>query len=192
MTNGAAPRNSLLWVGLAVLVVLSGLCSIFALVVTVAEAWQERAEAGWPEATAQVVRCSLDRSSTGQRKRLHIHCRLSYAAGTEPSVANVYSRYVPMPDVWQYPPNQIEPFAAWVDEHPPGTPIAVRYDPVNHQKVVLPGDSMPGGGPRTPDNVKVLELFAGSFFVLLALAAITRPRSLTKSEESSDMGGSLQ
>jgi hypothetical protein len=91
-------------------------------------------------------------------------------------VANVYSTNVPPPEVWQYPPNQIAPFAAWVDAHPQGTPIVVRYDPANHKKVVLVATDMPRGGPHTPNNVKLLEVCAGSFLVLLTIARITRPR----------------
>jgi hypothetical protein len=185
MTTGTAPKRQLMRLGLMVLVVLLGLCTIFALVVTAAEAWQEYAQARWPEVTARVDTCGLSRSSTGQRERFHIRCRLSYAVGVEQNTANVYSRYVPSPQVWQYPPNQIAPLEEWVDEHPQGTPISVRYDPANHKKVVLVANDTPLGGPRTPNNVKLLEVFAGSFLVLLAIARITRPRSVGQNEPSS-------
>jgi hypothetical protein len=101
---------------------------------------------------------------------------LSYAVGAEQNVAYVYSTNVPSPQVWQYPPNQIAPFEKWVDAHPQGTPIVVRYDPANHKKVVLVATDMPRGGPRTPSNMKLLEFCAGSFLVLLTIARITRPR----------------
>ena len=61
----------------------------------------------------------------------------------------------------------------------------MRYDPARHTKVVLVETDMPGGGPRTPSNVKLLEVCAGSFLVLLAIARITRPRSLSRDEYSS-------
>jgi hypothetical protein len=44
---------------------------------------------------------------------------------------------------------------------------------------------MPRGGPRTPNNVKLLEFLAGSFLVLGAIARITRPRSLRQGGGSS-------
>jgi len=175
----------LMRLGLMVLVVLLGLCTIFALVVTAAEAWQEHVQARWPEVTARVDTCGLSRSSTGRRGRFHIRCRLSYAVGAEQNAANLYSRYVPSPEVWQYPPNQIAPLEEWVDEHPSGTPIVLRYDPANHTKVMLVADYMPGGGPRTTNNVKLLEFFAGGFLVLLLFARITRPRSLLQNGYSS-------
>ena len=177
MTMEPAPKVQLMRLGLMALVALSGLCTIFALVVTAAEAWQEHAQEQWPEVTAHVDRCGLDQTSSGRREKFYIHCRLSYPVGAERDVANVSSSNVPSPKIWQYPPNQIGPPEAWVDEHPPGTPIVVRYDPSHHTKVVLVENDMPPlGGPRTPRNMKLLEVCAGSFLVLLTIARITRPR----------------
>jgi len=178
MTVGMTPKGQLMWLGLAVLVVFSGLCTIFATVVTLAQAWQEHAQARWPEVTTHVDRCGLDQTSSGRRENYYIHCRLSYAVGAEQNVTNVYSVNVPSTIIWQYPPNQIGPFEEWVDEHPPGTPIVMHYDPAHHTKVVLAAADIPLGGPRTPSNIKLLEVFAGSFLVLLTIARITRPRSL--------------
>jgi hypothetical protein len=176
MMKETAPKGQLAWGGLIVLVAFLGLCTIFVLVVTAAQAWQEHAQASWPEVTARVDRCSLDRTSTGRREKFYIHCRLSYAVGAEQNAANVDSSNVPSREIWQYPPNQIAPFAAWVDEHPEGTPIVVRFDPVNHKKIVLVATDMPRGGPHTPNNVKLLGVCAGSFLVLLTIAQLTRPR----------------
>jgi Protein of unknown function (DUF3592) len=184
MTTGTVQKGPLMWLGLMVLVVLLGLCTIFASVVTAAQAWQEHAQARWPEVTARVDRCGLNKSSSGPR-RYYISCRLSYALGVEQNATNVYSSKVPPPEVRQYPPNQIGPFEEWVDQHPPGTPIVVHYDPAHHTKVVLVADYMPRGGPRTPNNVKLLEFLAGSFLALAAIARITRPRSLWQSGSSS-------
>jgi hypothetical protein len=177
MTTGTAPKGHILmWLGLTVLVAFSGLCTIFVSVATAAQAWQEQAQTRWSEVTARVDGCGLNRTSSGRREKFYIHCRLSYAVGAEQNVTNVYSGNVPSPEIWQYPPNQIAPFKEWVDEHPQGTPIVVRYDPANHAKVVLVANYMPRGGPRTPNNVKLLEVCAGSFLVLLTIARITRPR----------------
>ena len=134
MTTGTVQKGPLMWLGLMVLVVLLGLCAIFASVVTAAQAWQEHAQARWPEVTARVDRCGLDQKSTGRREGYHIHCRLSYAVGAERNVTNVYSRDVPSRNVWQYPPDQIGPFEEWVDEHPEGTPITVRSIPPTTRK----------------------------------------------------------
>lgn len=168
-SGATMPKRSLLWTAFILLVLLTGLGTIFASVVTAAEAWQEHAQARWPEVTAQVARCRMHRTSTGRRNGYYIDCRLSYAVGAEQDVTSIYSRTVPGPDVWQYPPNQMGPFEEWVDAHPPGAPIAVRYDPANHSKVVLVATDMPGAGPRTGSNIKQVEFWGGSFLVLLLI-----------------------
>ena len=180
MTTGTVQKAPLPWLWLMVLVAFSGLGTIFVSLVTAGQAWQEHAQAGWPEVTARVDKVGLTPTSTGRRGKLYIRCRLSYAVGFEQNAATVYSRTVPSPEVWQYPPNQIAPFQEWVDEHPKGTPIVVRYDPANPAKVVLVSAYMPNGGPQTPNNVKFLEIVAGTFLVLLTIARITRQRSVAK------------
>ena len=184
MTTGTVQKGPLLWLGLMVLVALFGLSTIFVSVVTAVQAWQEHAQARWPEVTARVDQCGLTRTSTGPR-RFYIRCRLSYALGAEQHATNVYSTNFPPPEVSQYPPNQIAPFQEWVDEHPPGTPIVVHYNPSDHTKVVLMSAYMPRGGPQTPNNVKLLEFVAGSFLVLLTIARITRPQPLWQNRYSS-------
>ena len=159
-----------------VMVLFFGLSTIFASVVTVAQAIQEHFQARWPEVTARVDECGLTRTSSGRREMFYIRCHLSYAVGTEQLAANIYSTNVPSREIWQYPPNQIAPFEDWVNDHPQGTPIVVHYDPAHHTKIALVAADMPRGGPHTPNNVKLLEICAGSFLVLLMIARFTRPR----------------
>jgi len=187
MTAETAPKGRLLWAVLVVLIAFSGLCSIFALVVTAAQAWQERAQARWPQVTAHVDNCAMRQSSTRRREMYYIRCRLSYVVDDEAYVATIYSSSAPSRNVAQYPPNQIGPFEDWVNAHPPGTPIAVRYDPARHTKVILATDYMPRGGPQTPNNLKLLGAFAGSFLVLLIIATVTRPRSLAKADAAESL-----
>lgn len=167
-----------------------GLCTVFALVVTVAQAWQEHVQARWPEVTARVDDCGLTRSSTRQRGMYYICCRVSYAVGAEQHAAKIYSSSVPSREVWQYPPNQIAPYEDWVNAHRHGTPIVVRYDPANHAKIALVTTDMPRGGPHTPHNVQLLVVCAGGFLVLLTLARITRPPSLSQGDHLSNFPAS--
>ena len=151
----------------------AGLCTLFVLVVTAVEAWQEHTQAQWPETTARVEGCTLDQTSTGRRNRYYIDCRLSYALGTEEIAAHVYSAPAPSREVWQYPPNQIGPLEDWVDRHPPGTPMAVRYDPAKHNKIVLVATDMPrAGGPHTANDLKLLGFFTASSVLLLTIARV--------------------
>lgn len=176
MTTGTSATGKLAWLALIVLVLLFGLCTIFASVTTVAQAWQERVQSQWPQVTARVDRCDLLQNSAGPKK-FYIRCHLSYAVGTEQNTTTVYSMLAF--------PSANGPLAEWVDGHPQGTPILVRSDPADHTKVVLVAPLMPRGGARTPSNIKLLEFFAGSFLVLVLIALITRPRSPLSSGYSS-------
>ena len=179
MTTESATKRRVLWRGVAAFLGLfAGLCTLFALVVTLAEAWQEHAQAEWPETMASVDQCYLHQTSTGRRNRFYIDCRLIYAVGTEQIRAHVYSAPVPGREVSQYPPNQIGPLEDWVDKHPPGTPMTVHYDPAKHNKVVLVATDMPrAGGPHPANDLKLLGFFAACSVLLLSLARVWRLKS---------------
>ena len=171
------------WRGLVLLLtsflgLFTGLCTVFVLVVTAAQAWQEHAHTHWPEATAQVVRCGLD-NYTHKPEWYRIDCSVSYTVHGEEIVSHVYSRSTPAPRrlLWQYPPQQFERMQEWVDANPEGTPIAVHYDPATHRKAVLDVTDMPLGGPQTPGDLRLLEIAAAGCVVLLTIARIMRPRS---------------
>ncbi len=183
MTKVGEQQNLPKWRGLVLLVASffalgAGLCTVFALVVTAVQAWQEHAHTQWPEATAQVQRCGLV-IYTHKPESYRIDCRISYTVGGEEIVSHVYSRSTPAPRrvIWQYPPQQFETLQEWVDAHPTGTLIAVHFDPASHRKAVLVATDMPSGGPATPANLRLLGMAAATCVVLLAIARIARPRT---------------
>ena len=177
MTTDTADQPWVLRTICAVMTLFSALCAIFVLIITIGEAWQERAEATWPEATAHVEECDMHQTSTGRRDHYYIDCTVSYAAGAEQNSTRIYSNAVPGYDVLQYPRYQMAPYEAWVNAHPKGTPLQVRYDPGNHKKIVQAADYVPRGGPRTQGNLKMLEFCAASFLVFFALVRIMWPRN---------------
>ncbi len=156
----------------------AGLCTVFALVVTVAQAWVEHAQAQWPTATASVQRCGLD-IYVHKPESYWIDCNISYTVRGEEIISRVHSLSTPAPQriIYQFPAGQFERMQEWVNEHPAGTPIVAHYDPANHGKAVLVETDMPRGGPQTPDNLKLLGFFAVSCALLLTIARIARPRS---------------
>jgi acyl transferase domain-containing protein len=182
-----SPARKAAFVLLGVLVLFSGACTLFVGVVTASQAWQEYAQQSWRDATAHVDTCVLTRSSTNGRHRLYIQCRFVYSAGLELNAINVYSTPFPDETVAQYPLNQRQPYDDWLAAHPPGTPVAVRYDPAKHSDAVMVSDLMPRAGPHTPNNLKLLAVCAGIFVVTLVLARIARPRArATNSEMASN------
>jgi Protein of unknown function (DUF3592) len=176
MKNEDAGRGMPAWLGLVrfgilALLALSGLGTIFVGVITAVQAWEEHAQEHWPEATARVEKCYLRQTSTRKRDRYYISCRFSYHTGFEENEANLYSG----PNVqWQFTGAMQE----WIDAHPAGSPIEVRYDPTNRKSIVLMPPYMPGKGPHTRDNVKLLMICAGSFAVLLLITRAMWPRSV--------------
>lgn len=187
MTNTAA-ENPTTWRRFvfqvsAVLAALAALCTIFASIATIANSWQEHEEAAWPQVAASVINCEIAQTSSRSR-RYNIRCRLKFTANSQQVRANVYSIDVPPADALQYPPNQIAPFIDWVNAHPSGTPLAVRYNPVQPSKIVLAGDYMPMGELQTANDIKLTAACAVSFLVLFLIARITRPRPL-KTEDYS-------
>jgi Protein of unknown function (DUF3592) len=150
------------------------LCTIFVAAVTAVEAWQEHAEAQWPEATARVQTCEIKQAGAGRRNWYHIDCSLSYAVGTDQNTVRVYSQSAPGREVAQYPANQIAPYEDWVAAHPDGTPVVLRYNPENLSKAILATAPMPHGGPHTPDNLKLLMTAAAGFLVLFATTQLLR------------------
>ncbi len=182
MTTAGMSQGPREWPGWLLLLagffaLFAGLCTVFALVVTAAEAWVEHSQAQWPQATAQVRRCGLD-VYTHKPETYWIDCSLSYTVRGEEIVSHVHSRSIPGPSRWEYPKGRLEQLQGWVNEHPEGTPIAVRYDPANYKKAVLVATDMPLGGPRTPDNLKLLGFCAVSFAVLLTIVRVARPRAV--------------
>jgi hypothetical protein len=175
MATEGVRKIQLVWLAVAGLGLFAGLCSIFVLVVTVALGWQEHAQAQWPQATALVQTCGLD-IYTHKPESYWIDCRISYRVGAEQIVTKVHSRSTPAPRrvIAQYPAMQFGLMQEWVDKHPPGTPIAVHYDPLNPSKAALVATDMPLGGPSTPGNLKLLKVTAGTCALLLAIAGITR------------------
>jgi hypothetical protein len=180
MTAGAPPKNQLTLQGfIGLLGLFFGLCTIFALVVTAAEAWRENAQAKWPAAKARIQRCGVDPYGSGRRASYRIQCRISYLVGDEEIVTKVGSRSIPSPQrmIWEYPSGRLDRMEAWANGHPQGTAMAVHYDPANHKNAVLVVTDMPLGGPHTPDNLKLLTIAAVGCVVMLSIARIMGRRS---------------
>jgi hypothetical protein len=95
-----APREEgrLRWRGLVGLAGLfAALCTIFALVVTIAEAWQEHAQAHWPQITAHLQRCDVELYQSDERSGYYVDCRIGYLVGAEEIAAKIRSGLTPAP-----------------------------------------------------------------------------------------------
>lgn len=188
MPGGGQAQKRLRWGALAVFLGgFLGLCTVFAAVITAVHAWQERERARWPEVTAHVERCDLAiYSRRRKRSSYYVSCSVEYPAGGAMIVSHVSSRSTPAPDrvIWQ-PQPIFQQMQDWVARHPPGTPMAVHYDPANPQRAALIATDMPQGGPETPDNLKLVEGGTSGCLILLAIGWAVWPRSTSRAKRPS-------
>ena len=157
----------------ALLSLFSGLCTIFVLIVTVADAWQEQQQQTWPETTATIERCSVNphiplRSAT-RTPVWHIQCRIAYSVGSSEVKTSIRSRSTT--SSWG---GSTQRMHQWITEHRSGTPIMIHYDTQKPTTAVLTATDMPYGGPTTPDDLKLLLIVFCSFVFLLLLAKYLR------------------
>src|SRR5215472_3495206 len=147
-----------------------GLGTIFVLIFSVSDAWREHAQKRWPEATASIRQCSVERYTPMERHNRatvwYIQCRIGYRAGGYPIETQIQSRSLGTPFQGGSP----EEMRRWVAGHPRGGTIAVHYDPRAPRTAVLIETDMPAAGPRTPGNLKLLLIAAAGFLCLLTLA----------------------
>jgi hypothetical protein len=183
MTTQAMSQNEAGWRGwvtfvAATLGLLCGLCTLFALVVTAAQAWQEHAEAGWPQATAQVEQCNLEIYSH-RHMSYWINCSISYPVRGRQVASTVHTLTIPAPSntIWESSPGMFGRMQEWVDRHPQGSSIRVHYDPARPEKAVPVETDMPRGGPQTPNNLKLLGFFAVSCVVMVIIARMAWRRA---------------
>jgi len=151
----------------------AALCTIFALVVTVAEGWREHAQSSWPAASASIQHCALDtyfRVRGGiSSKRSRITCDIQYTVNGEDVHARLHSASSPSD-------RDISRMQRWVSEHRTGTSIEIHYDSSNSKNAVLTETDMPFAGPHTPNNLKLLTFAAVAFVAFYSLARILQRR----------------
>jgi hypothetical protein len=179
-TTPGETRRHPRWAGIILLFgCFVALCALFALVVTAGVAWQEHRETQWPEATATIQQCSVERASSRSSANI-IECRVRYVVGDKAVLSRVHSMSSPSPEkvFWEFPRGKtqemFEKMQDWVEAHPPGTTIALRYHPDRHAKTALVATDMPLGGPQTPTNIKTTEGVAGLSAVLLVIGTLAR------------------
>jgi hypothetical protein len=153
-------------IGLSAL--FAGMCSLFALIVTAGEALRELTQARWPEVTATIERCSIDLQyydgPNSDDPTWWLECKIGFRAGTDQILARIYSGHRSNPSQG-YP----ELMNRWVNDHPPGSTIVVRYNPTD-LKALPVRDYLPNGEPRTLSNLKLLSGFTLACASLLAIS----------------------
>jgi Protein of unknown function (DUF3592) len=159
---------------------LAGLCTAFILVVTVGVAWREHAQESWPEVPATIERCSVDlryfNGPADPDPTWWIECRIGFRTETDQIKTTIHSGHRSNPSQG-YP----ELMNQWVNDHPSGSQIVIRYAPDDHKTVILSRDYMPNGEPKTRYNLKFLIACFISCICLLIIAKLFRDRAKSRS-----------
>jgi hypothetical protein len=171
VSGGAAKASMSSQTLVAFLILFAGLFSILVLIVTVSEAWKEHAQQSWPTASATVNYCNVDPAAL-RRSRMswHIACGIHYLAESEETQARLRSRGTTSA-------NEIAAMQRYVQAHRKGSSIEIHYDPANHSNAVLTSLEMPGAGPRSASNVRLLMVVVFAFLVLLTIGKTLQSRN---------------
>jgi hypothetical protein len=181
---GTAAKTSLTLGGVMMLLgAFAGLCTVFALVATAADAWREHAQESWPVATATLHRCTVDRyKSMHNEVTWRIICNVNYFAQGDETAARVTSHSA-------FARADVQAMTDWVNEHQPGSSIKVRYDPANHKKAMALPTELPYSGSRTPNNLVLLLGFFLGCMVLLTAGKVLRGSSAERPPGAVGIGG---
>jgi hypothetical protein len=146
---------------------LSGACAVFALVMNAYQSWQEHAHAAWPVVTGQVQQCKLG-SADANAGRSYFACDVSYAVGDQQYVARIDRPVSGAADVARV--------SAWMTRNPAGTAVQLRYDPANHGGVEMVS-YFPLAHGLVEQTSRAWAGLCGAIFVAsLLLVWATRPR----------------
>jgi hypothetical protein len=167
------PGRQRRWSAIVALAYVFALFTVFAAVVSAAEAWVEFRHGQWPSASARIEHCDVKpyQSSTGRRlehSAYYIACDISYeTARAQLVTATIKSRRVASPErAWPDTGPVIRQMQLWVDRHPAGAILMVHYNPGDQRHVVLTSTDMPLAGPHTTNNVPLLLICAGAWGLL--------------------------
>jgi len=147
---------------------LAGLCSLLALFVTAIDAWRERAQGGWPQATATIESCNIDlkyyNGPNDDDPTWWLECKIHFGSGSNDVNTRIFSGHRSNPSQ-----GHPEVMSKWVTDHPVGSTIVVRYDPA-HLNAIPVSDYLPNGEPRTAGDLRLLAVFIAACASLFALA----------------------
>ncbi|MGA7793899.1 MAG: DUF3592 domain-containing protein [Candidatus Acidiferrales bacterium] len=144
------------------------LCALVMIVKTGIDAYRENKQAKWPSAIATIARVTVQKIPTGSHGEWYIESAVRYSVDGEELTSSTRSHGGAL---WEE-----SSMRRWASRHPPGTPLAIRYDPQHHDNVVPEAGDMPESGPQAPDDLKAVLLFSALTVTLAIIGRILRRR----------------
>jgi hypothetical protein len=152
---------------------LFGVVAIVMIVKTPIDVYRESQQAKWPSVVATITQ-QVVRKYSGRQDVWRIESEVRYSVDGEVLTSSIHSRVASSGDERE--------MYQWASQHPPGTPLPIRYDPGHHDTVVPDAGDMPESGSQVPGDLQMLLIFS-----VLSVTLITIGRVLQRRREERNM-----
>jgi hypothetical protein len=152
---------------------LFGVVALVMIVKTPIDVYRESQQAKWPSVVATITQQTVRRTYS-RGYQWHIETEVRYAVDGEGLTSSIHSRVASS--------GEERDMYRWASQHPPGTPLPLRYDPQHHNMVVLDGGDMPESGSQVQGDLQMLLIFS-----VLSVTLITIGRVLQRRREERSM-----
>ena len=142
--------------------------TLLMIVKTATDTFQESKQAKWPSVVATITQ-QVVRKYSGRHDVWRIESEVRYSVAGEKLTSSIRSRVTGSTE-------QRGMMRKWASQHPPGTPLPIRYDPQHQNMVVLDGGNMPESGSQVPGDWQMLLIFSVLSVTLVAIGRVLRGR----------------
>jgi len=129
------------------------------------DVYRESKQAKWPSVSATITKQSVRR---GRRDDWRIKSEVRYSVDGEDLTSSIYSGEGAF---WE----ELS-MRRWASQHPPGTPLPIRYDPEHHNTVILDAGDMPETGSQARGDLQMLLIFSALSVTLIAIGRVLQRR----------------
>ena len=150
-----------------------GLVALIMVLKAPIDAYRESRQAKWPSVVATITQQTVRRTYS-RGYQWHIETEARYTVDGEELTSSIHSRVASS--------GEERDMYRWASQHPPGTPLPLRFDPQHHNMVVLGGGDMPESGSQLTGDLQILLIF-----LVLSVTLITTGRVLQRRREERSM-----
>ena len=144
-----------------------GLVPLIMILKTPIDAYRESRQAKWPSVVATITQQTVRRTySRGYQWQIETEVR--YTVDGEELTSSIHSRVASS--------GEERDMYRWASQHPPGTPLPLRFDPQHHNMVVLDGGDMPESGSQVPGDLQILLIFLVLSVTLITIGHVLQRR----------------
>lgn len=144
-----------------------GLVPLIMILKTPIDAYRENRQAKWPSLVATITQQAVRRTySRGYQWQIETEVR--YTVDGQELTSSIHSRVASS--------GEERDMYRWASQHPPGTPLPLRFDPQHHNTVVLYGGDMPESGSQVPGDLQILLIFSVVSVTLITIGRVLQRR----------------